>query len=139
MLNGAGLQGQSRERIWAECVMSATYLSNVISTKLSLKIPFKSIHGTRPILHTSLKIFGEVEVVTTKDKIQAKSTNQKNKCIFVGYAENHSKEGYRMLNLKTNEIIKSRDIIWLKKMHKNLIKTKLMSFSEEEEVLELPT
>jgi hypothetical protein len=57
----------------------------------------------------------------------------------VGYAENHSKDVYRMLNLKTNAIINSRDIIWLKKMHKDCINIKPMSFSEEEEVLELPS
>ena len=39
MLNGAGLQGQLRDKIWPECVMTATYLSNVISAKLSLKFP----------------------------------------------------------------------------------------------------
>ena len=70
-----------------------------------------------PILQKSLKIFGEVGVVTTMDTIIAKLTDQGATCIFVGYAENHLKEVNRMLNLKTNTIINSRDIIWLKKMH----------------------
>ena len=75
--------------IWTECVMSTAYLSNLISTKLSLKILFELLHGTRQMLHTSLKMFGEVGVVTLKDKIQAKLTNQGIKCIFVGHAKNH--------------------------------------------------
>jgi hypothetical protein len=78
-------------------------------------------------------------VVTTKDKIQAKLTNRGTPCIFVGYAENHSKDVFRTLNLETNAIINSRDIIWLKKMHKDWLKIKFMSIIEEEDVVELPT
>jgi transposase InsO family protein len=37
MLNGANLGGELRDKIWAECVMNVTYLSNIISTKSSLK------------------------------------------------------------------------------------------------------
>jgi hypothetical protein len=44
-----------------------------------------------------------------------------------------------MLNLDTNAIIKSRDIIWLKKMHVNWLKNKSTTNLEEEDVLELPT
>jgi hypothetical protein len=37
MLNGAGLEGELRDKIWAECVMNVSYLSNIISTKSSFK------------------------------------------------------------------------------------------------------
>jgi hypothetical protein len=77
-------------------------------------------------------------VVTTKEKIQAKLTNRGTPCIFVGYAENHSRDVYKMLNLETNSIINSRDIIWLKKMHKDWLKNKLMMITEGEDVVELP-
>jgi hypothetical protein len=36
MLNRAGLEGEFRDKILAEYVMNVTYLSNIISTKLSL-------------------------------------------------------------------------------------------------------
>jgi hypothetical protein len=38
MLNGADLGDELRDKIWAEYVMSATCLSNIILTKLSLKV-----------------------------------------------------------------------------------------------------
>jgi hypothetical protein len=44
-----------------------------------------------------------------------------------------------MLNLDTNAIIKSRDIIWLKKMHVDWLKNKSTTNLEEEDVLELLT
>jgi hypothetical protein len=78
-------------------------------------------------------------VVTTKDKIQAKLTNRGTPCIFVGYSENHSRDVYRMLNLETNSVITFQDIIWLKKMHKDWLRNKLMTIIEEEDVVELST
>jgi Reverse transcriptase (RNA-dependent DNA polymerase) len=140
ILNGAGLKGDLRNKIWAECVMTTTYLSNVIATRSNMKSPFELLYDTKPVLPEELKIFGEVGVVTTKDKIQAKLANRGTPCIFVGYAENHSKDVYRMLNLETNAIINSRDIIWLKKMHTDWLQNKLMTIvDEEEDGIELPT
>jgi hypothetical protein len=40
MLNGAGLTGDLRNKIWAECAMTTTYLSNILSSKSRLKSPF---------------------------------------------------------------------------------------------------
>jgi hypothetical protein len=75
MLNGAGLEGGLRDKIWAECVMNVIYLSNIMSTKSNFKSPFEFSYGEKPKLHDNLKIFGEVGVVTTNEKIQAKLSN----------------------------------------------------------------
>jgi hypothetical protein len=71
MLNGADFGGELGDKIWAECVMNVTYLSNIISTKSSLISPFELLHVENPKLHNNLKIFGKVGVLTAKDKIQA--------------------------------------------------------------------
>jgi hypothetical protein len=62
-------------------------------------------------LQNNLKIFGEVGVVTTKDKIQVKLSNQGTTCLFVGCTDHHSRDVYSMLNLTTNSIINSQDTI----------------------------
>jgi hypothetical protein len=120
MLNGAGLEGELRDKIWVDCVMNVTYLSNIISTKLIYKSPFELFYGEKPILHNNLKMFGEVGVVTTKERIQAKLSNRRTTCMFIGYMKNHSRSVYRMLNLTINSIINSRDIIWLNKTYREL-------------------
>jgi hypothetical protein len=103
MLNGAGLEGELRDKIWAECVMNVTYLSNIISTKLIFKSPFELLYGENPILHNNLKMFGDVGVVTTKERIQAKLSNRGTTCMFVGYTEHHSRDVYNaQLNNKRN-------------------------------------
>jgi hypothetical protein len=118
------LNGELRDKIWVECVMNVTYLSNIISTKSNFKSPFELLYGEKPKLHDNLKMFSEVGVVTTKERIQAKLSNQGTTCKFVGYMERHSRDVYRMFNLTTNSIINSRDIIWLKKLTENARKIK---------------
>jgi hypothetical protein len=95
------LEGKLRDKIWAECVMNVTYLFNIILTKSNLKSPFEFLYGEKPTLHDNLKIFGEVGVVTTKDKIQVKLSNRGTSCMFVGYMVYHSRDVYR-INLTTN-------------------------------------
>jgi FtsZ-interacting cell division protein YlmF len=59
--------------------------------------------------------------------------------MFVGYTEHHSRDVYRMLNLTTNSIINSRDIIWLNKAYKEWKENKVTIFNVEDDILELPT
>jgi hypothetical protein len=139
MLNGAGLEGELKDKIWSECLMNVTYLSNIMSTKSSFKSPFKLLYDEIPKLRDNLKIFGEVGVVTTEEKIQAKLSNQGTTCMFVGYTEHHSRDVYRILNLTTNSMINSRDIIWLNKTYREWKQNKTTIFNVEDDILELPT
>jgi Reverse transcriptase (RNA-dependent DNA polymerase) len=45
-------------------------------------------------------------------------------CVFVGYPSNHARDLYRLLNLKTNHVIKSRDVIWSNKTYGVWMKSK---------------
>jgi hypothetical protein len=119
--------------------MNVTYLSSIISTKSNLKGPFELLYGEKPKLHDNLKMFGEVGVVTTKDKIQAKLSNRGTTCMFVGYTEHHSRDVYRMLNLTTNSIINSRDITWLNKTYGECKNNKTTISTAEDDTIELLT
>jgi hypothetical protein len=55
MSNGSDLGGELRDKIWAECVMNVTYLSNIISTKSIFESLFELLYGEKPILHDNLK------------------------------------------------------------------------------------
>jgi hypothetical protein len=139
ILNGADLEGELRDKIWVECVMNVTCLSNIILTKSNLKSPFEFLYGEEPTLHNHLKIFDEVGVVTTKDKIQAKLRNRGTTCMFVGYTEHHSRDVYRMLNLTTNSIINSREIICLNKTYGEWKNDKTTISTTEDDTIELLT
>jgi hypothetical protein len=62
-----------------------------------------------------LKTFGEMGIVTIhEDKaIRGKLSPRGKPCMFVGYPDNTTGDVYRMLNLKTQRVIKTRDIMWL--------------------------
>jgi predicted transcriptional regulator len=119
--------------------MNVTHLSNIMSTKSSFKSPFALLYGEKPKLHDNLKMFGEVGVITTKERMQAKLSNRGTACMFVGYTEHHSRDVYRILNLTTNSIINSQDIIWLNKNDRKWKDNKATISNVEDDTIELPT
>jgi hypothetical protein len=61
ILNGYGLEGELRDKIWAECVMNVIHLSNIISAKSSFKSPFELLYGEKPKLHDNLNFLVKLE------------------------------------------------------------------------------
>jgi hypothetical protein len=101
--------------------MTITYLLNVIATISGNKTPYELLFGCKPKLNLSLKTFGEIGVVTTKDKIQENLRNRGSTCTLAGYTYNHSRDVSPMLNLKSRRAVNSRDVFWLNKMYKGWI------------------
>jgi hypothetical protein len=61
----------------------------------------------------NLKTFGKMCAVMTKKTIQGKLNDRGTVGLFVGYPGNHANDVYRLFNIKTKQIIKSRDLVWL--------------------------
>jgi hypothetical protein len=59
--------------------------------------------------------------------------------MFVGYTDHHSRDVYRMLNLTTNSIINSQDIIWLNKTYREWKDNKATISNVDDDTIELPT
>jgi hypothetical protein len=55
-------------------------------------------------------MFGKTDIVTTKKKIQGKIKDHGTVWMVVGYPTNHPCGVYRIINIKTNHIVK-RDIV----------------------------
>jgi hypothetical protein len=98
--------------------MTVTFLSNITYVMNQEVCLHQLLFGCKPKLPASLRTFGEIGVITTKDKIQGKLKNRGTPCIFVGFSAHHAHDVYRMLNFETEMIIDSRDIIWLNHVHK---------------------
>ncbi len=69
---------------------------------------------------TFKRTFGEIGIVTNPltQKIKAKLADRRKTCMFVSYAKNHASGVYKMLNRKTNRILKTRAVIWMKKQYR---------------------
>ena len=62
-----------------------------------------------------LRSFGEMALLAIHEgkKMRSKLDNRGKTCIFVGYADDHSEDVHRFLNINTKRIIMSRDARWL--------------------------
>jgi len=61
-----------------------------------------------------LQTFGKHGVVHNAKTIKNKLDNHGETCIFVGYADDHAGNVYRMFNPQTKQIWVTRDIRWIK-------------------------
>jgi hypothetical protein len=84
--------------------MTTVYLSNVIATKLPNKCKYELLFGCKPKLNSNLRTFGEVGVVTIKNRIQGKLENLGTMYMIVDYTENHSRDEVWMFTLRILEL-----------------------------------
>jgi hypothetical protein len=128
-LNNGGLEDSVRTGVLDEIARTITFLSNItsIKSKAKDKRPYQLMFGSKPKVPTSLRIFGEMGVVTTKDDIQGKLKNHSLTCMLVGYSVDHANNVYRMLNLNSKSIIQTRDVVWLEKCYNDRRKNKTPS------------
>jgi hypothetical protein len=101
-LNDAGVDGDFREGLWTEYASTAT--ENLIVDKENKKDPNNLMINKLSKKAVKLRKFGEMCVITTKDKIQSKLADKGTICIFVGYGIDHA---------SAEQIITSRDVVWL--------------------------
>ena len=105
-----------RYALFAECTCTATKLD------WATPITLKGVTKTR-IEHFGMKIpkfFGQLrtwgEAGTVKTGKDGKVGDHGVTCMFVGYADNHSGDCYRMYNPNTGRVMETRDVIFLQRM-----------------------
>jgi hypothetical protein len=96
------------------------------------KCPYQLLFGSKPMLPSRLKVFGEMGIVIRKNNILSKLRNCGMACILFGYSVDHESHVYQTLNLCTKRNINTRDIAWLRRIYKNLSKT-CIAFNEQDD------
>lgn len=97
-------------KYWAECVLIATYLINRMPTKLLKgKTPYELLYGSIPA-YDHLRVFGCLCHVATNKQGRDKFQPRASACVFVGYP--FGQKGYKVMNLESNKIYVSRDVIF---------------------------
>ena len=115
MLIQAGLEPKYKEEFCCEVISTATKLDNIMVRPERTKPPHTLFYGEDAKYARSLRTFGEMAVVAIPEgkKMRSKLDNRGKTCMFVGYADDHTKYVYRFLNIHTKRIILSRDVRWL--------------------------
>ena len=118
MLNWAQLPENMRKGLWAECAHTATALDNLLVDEYTNTCAHEKFYGDLPKYVNDLKVFGEVGIIRKIDsKKRPKLEDKGLESIFVGYAEDHSGDVYRMYCPRTKSVRLSRDIKWFNKSY----------------------
>ena len=72
MLNGAKLEGEVRNRMWAECMRTSTILENISKDVGELTSSHEQLFGGIPKYTKHLRIFGELCIVAKRKNIMGK-------------------------------------------------------------------
>ena len=141
MLIQAGINSKENGEFWCEVISTATNLDNIKVRPDRTKRPYTLFYNKDAKYMKHLRSFGEMAVVAIHEgkKMRSKLDNRGKTCMFVGYADDHSGDVYRFLNIKTKRTIMSRDTRWLniiwkhyKKKH-NYARRQVELFLDEEE------
>ncbi|KAL2924272.1 Retrovirus-related Pol polyprotein from transposon TNT 1-94 [Bienertia sinuspersici] len=97
-------------RFWGDCLLTATYLINLIPTPiLNCKSPSEVLFGVSP-KYDNLRVFGSLcfahNIHTKGDKFAPKAV----KCIFIGYP--FGQKGYKVFNLEDKKSFITRDAVF---------------------------
>ena len=115
MLIQAGINSKEKGEFWFEVISTATNLDNIMVRPDRAKPPYTLFYNKDAKFMKHLRSFGEMAVVAIHEgkKMRSKFNNRGETCMFVGYADDHSGDVYRFLNIHTKRIIMSRDARWL--------------------------
>ena len=116
MLIQAAINSKEKGEFWCEVISTATNLDNIMVRPDRTKPPYSLFYNKDAKFMKHLRSFGEMAVVAIHEgkQMRSKLDNREKPCMFGGYADDHSGDVYRFLNIHTKRIIMSRDASWLK-------------------------
>ena len=95
---------------WAEAVHTAVHILNRCPTKaLKEKTRVETWSEIKPSV-SHFKIFGCICYAHVPAEKRTKLDEKSQKCVFLGYSD--VTKGYRLLDVKTNKLVVSRDVIF---------------------------
>ena len=122
-----GIESKYKGEFWCEVISTATKLDNILVRPEGTKAPHTLFYGEDAKYTRSLRTFGEISVIAIHEgkKMRSKLDDRGKTCMFVGYADDHTKDVYRFLNIYMRRIILSRDVRWLNIIWKQYKKKRL--------------
>jgi hypothetical protein len=129
VMNAAQIPKSKQFKMWSEAAMTVTVLDNIIPAtwKGETKTQYEHAGFKIPKFVKYLRTFGEAGIV--KNRKDGKVGNRGITMVFVGYADGHAGNRYRMYNPVTSQVCETRDIIWCGQMYftsENCDKTKML-------------
>jgi hypothetical protein len=139
MMNHANLPLTIRKGVWTEAAATETNMDTFLVTNNKPVASYNAFREKESPFILHLRTFGEIGVVLNHAKrpLKANFDSRGRHCMMLGYADNYAKDAYRMLNLESNRVLLTRDIIWLKKMYKAWKTSDADNTSDDESINDL--
>jgi hypothetical protein len=118
MLNAAKVPIHLRHVAWPEAARAATELKNLLVSYSQTKSSYELFHGLPSDHVPFFKTFGDMAVVENFQTCGMRvklADHGKPVMYMLGMMPNHAKDTYRFLNIATNQVINSWNVIWLNK------------------------
>ena len=105
MLSQAGINSKEKGEFWCEVISTATSLDKIMVRPDRTKPPYTLFYNNDAKFMKHLRSFGEMAVVAIHEgkRMRSKLDNRGKTCMFVGYADDHSGDVYRFLNINTKK------------------------------------
>ncbi|KAK8936988.1 hypothetical protein KSP39_PZI012089 [Platanthera zijinensis] len=109
MLNSMLLTAGMPNSFWGEAVRTANHILNRVPHSQLTSTPYELWHG-HPCRYDTLKTWGCIAYVRIQDLKRPKVGPRTTTCVYLGSAEDSAAD--RFLDLSTNTVIESRDVIF---------------------------
>ncbi len=128
-MNAAQIPKSKHFKMWSEAVTTVTALDNLIPVRFNGVTKTRYEHGVFeiPKFMKYLRTFGEAGII--KNGKDGKVGDRGITMVFVGYADEHAGNCYRMYNPMTSRVSVTGDVVWVRLMYftnENCEKTKVL-------------
>ena len=119
MMMAAHVPLHKRYKLYREALSTATKLEGltIVETGTAICTRYELWGDEIPKFLQHLRIWGECGVVQTKKVGTPKLENRGTVCMFVGYADSHAGDFYRMYDEDIQRVHITRDVRWLHRMY----------------------
>ena len=116
-----------RRKLWAETVNTVTDYENILTLRNLTDAQHKQFYADMINIDLGTNLMrqpGEIGIVAKRETMPAKLDERGTPVMYLGIAKGYIGGTHRLLNLKTNMVIHSRDVIWLDKTYNEYKKGK---------------
>ena len=113
----ANIDMKLRRKLWGEACMTAIDIENLLVSSGHDEPSYREFYKKDLPKAEEMRQFGEMAVIKVSKQIKGKLQNRGIPGVYLGRARDHAGDTHRFLNLQTELVLTTRDIIWLNKVY----------------------
>ena len=117
LFKAAKLTQKLKNKLWGEAAMTVTDLENLLLSRNHAEPSHREFFKKDIPKAEQMRQFGEMGIVKTSKRIKGKLEDRGIPAMYLGRARDHAGDTHRFLNIDTEMVIISRDVIWLNKVY----------------------